>query len=278
MSGFLPDLASWALRGGAGNSTGDNNNDNDEGQTPGSQLDADGLPVLTPEQVRAQRLARIQQLQASTVSTSNNNNQPEPMQIDSPVKADGTSTVSSTTASETASASTSMQSTSAPAPETTDSSTPTQKTDQKKQKMTSDAKESSSTMDTTQKLQRKKELLLQKVLGIALNPNTSSKDNSCVLLDALEGTEVSAQNMAEVLATRLSLALDDPVLQTTPLQKPLIAYLAQSHRKASEELKSMQQMTRKTSGHDDMMDLLQEIQKQVVSRICSNKGPMQHRN
>ena len=70
MSGGLRDLASWALRGGAGNA---NNNDNPEeggdaaeeagGQALAPSETATTEVPMTAEELRAQRLARMEELQ-----------------------------------------------------------------------------------------------------------------------------------------------------------------------------------------------------------------------
>lgn len=67
MSGFLPDLASWALR-----STGTNSNEE-------STTNGDGpSPALTEQEIRARRLARIMGQTNATPDT------PSAMQVDTP--------------------------------------------------------------------------------------------------------------------------------------------------------------------------------------------------
>lgn len=95
-------------------------------------------------------------------------------------------------------------------------------------------------------------------------------------LDDLQS--LGTQSIAEILATRLSLSATQ--LQTTPAQKPLILYLAQAHRKASDELKTLASTAtaaasaasnpKKQAENDQLKALLEEIQTQVVSYAASS--------
>jgi ubiquitin conjugation factor E4 B len=62
MSNFLPDLANWALRGGTGNST--NNNQTAADTTHNETVENSTLVTqpMTPQELRAQRLARMEEL------------------------------------------------------------------------------------------------------------------------------------------------------------------------------------------------------------------------
>ena len=73
---FLPDLAGWALRGGAGAGAGNNSNGANEGESSSTSgndsaaaADAASAP-LTAEELRAQRVARMELLQQRQVPSS----------------------------------------------------------------------------------------------------------------------------------------------------------------------------------------------------------------
>ena len=245
MSDFLSDLSNWALRGGAGraqnnNGDGESGNASDEAgqENPSDNAAApDTGPSLTPEEMRAQRLARMELLEKQKKEAAAAA-PPEPMDIDekpAPKKSP---------------------------PKKTPSPQPpppiAKKMEQKKKKPKNEAKPSSaSSTDPTRKLQRKKEAMLAKTLKIALSgtPTTSSTAN--VVID-IDSTNISVQTIAEILATRLSLPPDDESLQNvSPSPKPLIAYLATSYREANEELRS--------SKVPELIEILEEIKSQVVS-------------
>lgn len=220
MSGFIPDLANWALRGGAG---GNDNNENQE--TTGQSLSNNEETPLTAEELRAQRLARMEELQRRQ-------QQAEPMDVDSPKAAPAPAPV--------------------PAPKPAPTPTSTSPTPQPPEKKRKDAP------DSARKMQRKKELLLKKTLSIALAGTSSASDSSLKVID-IDSAEISVQSVAEILATRLS-------APPSPMDKPLIAYLALSHRRASEELKTMEQTQKKSQ---ELCDIVQEMQRQVVSYAAS---------
>ena len=248
MSGFLPDLASWALRGGAGNA-GNTENSND------AENSADPGPALSEADVRARRLARMEAAMSQQAQQ-----QPEPMDVDKVEKRTKLDEGSEkTTPMDTSSSSPARMNV---APKKVSPKQPEPSQQQKK------VKESHSPPpDTTIKAQKKKEMLLKKVLGVSIAGSSTSADSSCVVLD-LDSQEIGLHTIAELLAIRLSLAPGSSSLQTTPLQKPLIPYLAYSHRRAGEELKTLQQSNKKDTS--ELEALLQEIQKQVVSYAASS--------
>jgi ubiquitin conjugation factor E4 B len=130
--------------------------------------------------------------------------------------------------------------------------------DKKKRKQQTESTENGG--DSSRKLQRKKEIILRKSLQVALANTSTTSDTSVVVLET-GSTEITAQSVSEVLALRLSLTKDDlPMGLST---QPLLAYLAQSHRTASEELKTLQQSSRPSDP--EILDLLKEIQRQVVN-------------
>lgn len=190
MSGFLPDIANWALGGGAGS------NEEEPNETP-----SEPAPTLTPAELRAQRLARMEALQQQQPP-------PEPPTAGiQPVETKHVEKKSQPMKSE-------------PAAMQIDAPTPAPK---KKAK-------SNEAPDSDKKAQRKRELLLKKVLGVSI---TKTNDSSVVYLPDVE------DNIAEILATRLTL----------PFPRGLLSYLAQAYRKAA----------------DERSELGAEIQTQVVS-------------
>lgn len=252
MSGFLPDLANWALRGGADNNNNNNNNNEDGEEQAYAVIDAG--PALTPEEMRAQRLARMDALQKKQAEEEAQAQaaaaqSAEAMDVDppTPTKPDPPKPT--------------------PPPVVTTPSHPEPSPKKKK------AKAEPSPSDSARKLQRKKELLLKKILHISLAGTSTVSDISCVVVD-IDGTQISAQTVAEILATRLSLSpvSDAAVLRTQPPPKPLIPYLAQCHRRAGEELKNFKQTSTGTAASTkdgEIVEILDEIQRQVVSYAAS---------
>eukprot|EP00339_Tiarina_fusa_P025566 CAMPEP_0117009760 /NCGR_PEP_ID=MMETSP0472-20121206/8773_1 /TAXON_ID=693140 ORGANISM="Tiarina fusus, Strain LIS" /NCGR_SAMPLE_ID=MMETSP0472 /ASSEMBLY_ACC=CAM_ASM_000603 /LENGTH=1113 /DNA_ID=CAMNT_0004712117 /DNA_START=80 /DNA_END=3421 /DNA_ORIENTATION=- len=253
MSGFLPDLASWALRGGAGN--GDDGDEADQ-QAEGAAETPAQQEQLTEQEIRARRLARMEAMAAASsqaapaaaaasgdamiVDSPNNDTSTEPMPME-------VSNIASPPRKKAAPPS--SKKTAAPSP------TSAPKDQQKKKK----AKESHSPLDPAKKSNRKKELLIKKILNVTL----TNEDPACVHI-AVEDA-IGLHTIAEVLATRVSLPKNQ--IRTIPSQKPLIAYLAQSHRKASDELKTMRQLKKDTT---ELQGLLEEIQRQLVSYAASS--------
>jgi Ubiquitin elongating factor core len=248
MSGFIPDLASWALRGS-----------NSEGNGDVNQSNSDPSPELTEQEIRARRLAKLATGNTTTSS---------PMQIDqsdvkSPTLSDsmqvdedrkpaakvlsGNKTSSSVT-KESPSISTHKKSLSS-------SEDSTNRTLKK-------AKNPICPPDLYRKVQRRKDMLLRKVLHIILAPNTASTVptalndvNSCVVVD-IQSTEVTVQTITEILATRLT------------TQTNLVSYLGASHKRAMEELKSMKQL--KSTYPSELEQILEEIRSQTVSYAASS--------
>lgn len=246
MSGLFPDLASWALGGGAG--TGNGNQSTSAADTTS---DAAG-ETMTPDELRAQRLARLELTAQKNQSEQNQiktQQDPEPMDvdIDEPPK----HTLKTVT--------------NLKPPPVTSVTTPTEA--QMSKKVKSDKE---SPIYVAQKLQRRKEVLLKKVLHIVLEGSSlssASNDNSQVTILDIGSIEISTQSVSEIIATRLS--MDPPTIALQ--QKSLMTYLAASHRRASEELKNIQQeeqMSKKNKQpqfNDEIVELLREIQRQLVS-------------
>ena len=266
MSG-LGDLASWALRGVGGGGGGDQNGDGGEEQEQGQETN---MEALSPQEMRAQRLARMeaqQQKAAQEQAAAADSDEPKPMDIDekpaaspkakkdSPVKMD-------VDGDDKKKKSSSLK-----------SSSPPQSSPQKEHKKKKAKESHSSPADPARKAQKKAEFLLKKVLSISLVGTSTTSDSSCVVID-IDDTAVTVQNIAEILATRLALSANAPELRTMPAQKALIPYLAQCHRRASEEVKAMKQQqssssSKSSSSSPDLLEILEEIKRQVVSYASS---------
>lgn len=244
MSGFIPDLASWALRGGAATA--------DTAVEPSSTDNMSDEP-MSPEELRAQRLARLEMMQKK--QQEKEKNESIAMEIDEvkPV---------------------SQTSTSSPTVKQSPIAVLTARNESESQKLKKLKPEKETLSDIARKLQRRKEALLKKVLNVVL----VGTQNSQMLTDSVSSsalptlidigsTDVTTQSVAEIIATRLS--MDPPSMSVQ--QQSLIAYLASSHRRASEELKSMQQqesIAKKSKSPqfvEELTELLEEIKRQLVS-------------
>lgn len=244
MSGFLPDLASWALRGGAGN---DENNDQQEGNATSSSP----RPSLTEDEIRARRLARMAALdqQAEPMQTDDTDDKiqldtsVDAMQVDAPVKK--------------------TEPPKKEPPRTKELVTPSPKKLEQPSKPSPERKKKrakeSTLVDALRKLQRKKEILLKKVLGISIQ-----KGDSGFEYVETDNDEISIQTIAEIIAMRLAMS---PSEIKSPSKKELLPYLALSHKKAAEEVKSLKQSKANTQ---ELEELLEEILKQVVSYAASS--------
>ena len=232
MSGFLPDLAGWALR-----ATGTNGNE----ETP--TIGEGPSPELTEEEIRARRLARIM---GQTNPTSDN---PSTVQVDAPP-----------TPNEAPDPPTPMDvdedrkpaAKILPPAIASDKKQPSQSGEQHPQPKK--PKKPMSPLDPTRKIQRKKEILVRKVLQVVLAPASAEADHACVVVD-IQSTGISVQTIAEILASRLT------------TQSNIIHYLGASHRRAAEEIKLMKQLKAKAPG--ELEDLLAEIMSQTVSYAAS---------
>jgi hypothetical protein len=234
MSGFLSDVASWALRG-----SGNANGEEEEEGSP-----AEPMEQLTAEEMRAQRLARITQLQSSSSST-------EAMEVDSPKQA--ATPAPAPTPPKPAAAPV------VPAPPPPPKQTTSAEVGQSKKKK---PRSEASPSDAARKHQRKKEMLLKKVLQIALAGTPTASDSSVAVLE-LASTEVSVQTISDILSTRI----DYQATSSSFSSRPLLAYLAASHRRTAEELQSFGSTPKK--ANTELVELLQEIQKQLVSYAAS---------
>lgn len=265
MSGFLPDLASWALGGGAGNSN--NNRQNDEQGNTGGGGNDDGAataaapePAMTEAEMRARRLARMELLQQQQQQPMAQD--PQPMEVDEVEKVPSSSPKSATRDAEATPMKTEVA-ISPPKKVVVPSSEPVQK-------KAKDTHKVSSPVDPGRKLQRKKELLIKKVLNITLG--SSQSDRACIPIGLDDdGSDIGVHVIAEILATRLSLPLS-ALSTTVPAQKPLVSYLASCHRKAADEAKTLRQSpaTKKQDTNAPLLEILQEIQNQVVSYASSS--------
>ena len=242
MSGFLPDLANWALRGGAGEDASDNGNGGDEGASPAPE------PAITEYDMRARRMARMEAMQRKQQELQQQQD-PQPMEVDT-----NPSNVAAATPMDTEDLPpvTKKAKADSAIPVTTPKSNPKPKS------------KPSTPMD---KIRRKKELLIKKTLQLSFSKR-QARDSTClhVEVDFDENSGVGIQTIAELLATRLSMP-PSQLRETVPSQKPFVMYLAMVHRKAAEEAKTLRQQQK--DSNKALLEMLQEIQTQVVSYAAS---------
>jgi hypothetical protein len=262
MSNFLPDLATWALGGGAGE--GGSDNESGEGAGEASSSTPPG-PALSEAEVRARRLTRMEAAMKNTVAASAISNDGDSMDVDPPASS-ATSKKASTSVtpmeiSNTISSPPPKKATLVSTTPQSNSSSSSKKDDSRKRK----SKESPSAFDTSsKKAQRKKELLMKKILAVSMKTGQSDASNVFVEVD---DDEIGVHTIAELLATRLSLSSSQMI--TVPPQKPLMEYLGNAHRKAGEELKAIRN-TEKNNKYAELKEILNEIQRQVVSYAASS--------
>lgn len=267
---FLPDLAGWALSGGAGR----NNNGDDENQ---NEHDNNNEPMQqeSEEEIRAKRIARL----AARFEDKSNNNQPTSSATGavksnddsmSNVNVDlgnGQSTMQVDNEEDIAIKSdknedkkllSSMEETRKEVVSSNTASTGEPLTKKKR-----DIEPvSPSKLDPTQKLHRKREMLIKKILNIRLTGGNTISEG-CIELDIGSST-VTEENIAEILALRLDMP-ESALQSASPMDRNLIAYLASCHKKVTEELKNSKPDSIK--GHEQF---LKEIQNQVVSFAASS--------
>ena len=118
--------------------------------------------------------------------------------------------------------------------------------------------ESETIICAAKKQQMKVEVLVKKVLGVALS-TSSLCDGSVVCID-VDAMEISHESIAEILAARLSISAD---YKTIPPQKDgVIPYLAHCYKIAAEEYKTIKDVK--------LSLLLHEIITQVISYAASS--------
>lgn len=254
MSGFLPDLASWALRGGAGNDPNEDGTNNN-----GSSTAAPPEPALTEDEMRARRLARMM------AAAPNVELDPEPMQTDSNDDSEKMQVDTSLDRNDKKDQPPKKETPLKESPKKEAVNVSSKKIEEESNPSPSDRKKKprkeSTQSDASRKLQRKKELFLRKILGISIQPGEATYEY--VLVD---NDEITVQTIAEILATRLSMSPSD-LRSVSPSKRELIPYLAQSHKKAAEESKTLKQSKANTQ---ELEELLDEIQRQVVSYAASS--------
>ena len=294
MSGFLPDIASWALGGGGGNADGggdgasnnnnniDENEDNTNNETNNNEQDQVVAEEPTADEMRAKRMARLAALeQNKSTAISNDGNggalgaknvadATTPMDIDKP--------------------SPSVHIAPAPSPMEIDNNgkpkpTPTSTNDTIKDVTMEPAPKKkikappTSPADPLVKLRRRKVLLLRRVLLVTVGDNASDRDPKCVHLsldddDIYNITKnpsgIQVCHIAELLAARLSLSPSSRSLETMPPQTNLglIGYLGGCHKRAGEEMKELKQGGGSSKKKDDpsneeLCEILDEIRSQV---------------
>jgi len=137
--------------------------------------------------------------------------------------------------------------------------------------------------------QRRKESLINKVLLVSFVGrdfnNRPSSTTSYIPID-IGNAPISVENIAEILASRLSLSVNDPLLKSLPLQeKSLVGYLGACYRRVTDELKNKKTISTvnttapasssakndaSASSTEELKQILEELHRQVVSFAASS--------
>jgi ubiquitin conjugation factor E4 B len=250
MSG-LSGLAAWALRGGAGSHNNDDDDDpNQQNSTSEQQPPLSEDVPKTAEELRAQRLARLEELQKQQQQQQD----PQPMDIDEEKPAPKKKIPPSSSLSSAAAESV-----------TTKESTKTEEKPKSKSKLNQDL----SPTEQLRKLQRKKDVLLRKTLNIALvgspmatttSTEKSRHSSSVITMIDIGTTEISVSSIAEILATRLS--------ENNNNNNDAISYLGTCFYGIADELQSISSthhLNKKQPPHPEIVEILNEMQRQVVN-------------
>jgi hypothetical protein len=243
MSGFLPsDLARWALGGGAGN-----NAEEEEVAQDAPRPSADHHPQqLSEDDIRSRRLARMNALQ-----------QPGPMEVDTETVQAMDVDVEPPQDRKPPAKPAAAHAPSDQKPLSPSVASPLNQSAEPMQKKNKKSKE-----ESNRKLEKKKELLLKKVLSLSLAGSSTTSDSSCAIVGGVD--EISVQTIADILSSRLAMT---KFPDSHP--KGLLRYLAGSHKKAGEELKTCKQLP-KGKQVPELEEILQEIQSQTVSYAASS--------
>lgn len=270
MSGFS-SLANWALSGGAG---GNNNNNDDEGNNNNQSSTTDPPGALTEDEIRARRMARIEAMQrrqqevaaavAATAAASPSQGQDtQPMEVDDEANEIPKASAMTSPSSSTSSAVTPMDTSADGNPITPSQNQPASKK----------VKASSPSNDAA-RLQRKKELLIKKVMHITLG--AARADPACIPIQVDDPTVINTATIAEIFANRLALPTS-ALNATVPAQKALIQYLATCYRKAADEAKTLRQVAQKKQQKQDsspatqeLEAIVEEIQSQAINYAASS--------
>ena len=174
MSGFIPDLANWALRGGAGeneeNNDDSNNNNSSSNSSNNNRSNETLQPQLSEQEVRARRMARVEAMQRQ-LQESQQSPKEDPMQVDPPAAA--------AAATET----TPMEISNTSPPRTKPVTSPPK--DQLQQRKRKTSSKITSPVDPSRKLQRKKEILIKKVLNVTFESNAADPAAVVIELDKI---------------------------------------------------------------------------------------------
>jgi hypothetical protein len=273
MSGFLPDIASWALRGGASSSPAASGGGDDD--VNGDRPTANNI---SEDEVRAKRMARLAAFENKAKTTDASSSEIDgdgdglgvrPMDVDD-VGEVARSTVDSK-------------------PVSMDPSSPSSSSSQKRKmksppqpaslSSSSSSSSSAAAIDPLAKIRRRKAVLLRRVLLLTINNNDDDCGGptppSCVRLvldDDFDGCDASVcpsgiigRHVAELLTARLSLSPDSREISQSR-SVGLISYLGGCHRRAGDEMRELRQQTSAggVGGADgEMLEILEQIKVQV---------------
>ena len=285
MSGFLPDIASWALGGGAGQGEAASNDDADGA----ADRESGGAPAMSEEEVRAKRMARYAQAPAAgaTPGADAGDGAAAGMDVDPPVTAPPAAAdaearpmdVEDEEVAKPAAAVAAEATALAPAPKKKLKSPPA---------AGGGVAPGAAAADPLAKLRRRKALLLRRVLLVTFGGAPADRSPACVHL-ALDDDEMSdaarspagveVRHVAELLAARLSLDPASQNLATTPPQSKLglIGYLGGCHLRAAGEWKELKAQgsskAKKKDEHlEDLSQIVEEIRSQVRECVAGHEG------
>jgi hypothetical protein len=251
MSNFIPDLAGWALSGGANREGADENTTNNDTEPP--------VPAEqeSEEEIRAKRICRLSAMSNNGANGASSEAAQAPkdddaMDVDTNVVPIQEPQVEA------------MQ---------IDKDSPMANTivhDEKPAAKPLTKKRSSpSKADPGRKLLRKKDLLLKKTLNVTLVGSTLV-DSSAIQIDIGEPV-ISVENIDQVLMSRLILSPKSKELQSSsPREKGLVSYLAMCHKNVSEALSKMQASSTTASSPEDLKPILEEMKSQIISNVVSS--------
>jgi len=258
MSGFLPDLADWALG---------NSNSNNESNENGESEDAP-QPAITEADMRVRRLARMESIQNKSEEQQEQQQEkqavihdPQPMEVDADTSPASKIVSTATMPME-------MDESSPPVTKKAKGGSMQTSAPTTGSKPVAESKKKSAPIDPARKIQRKTELLIKKILGVTMY-NRQARDPASIHIDLgldENGGDIGVHTIAELLATRLSLP-PSALHETVPAQNTFILYLATAHRKASEEAKTLRQQQK--DSNRPLIEILNEIQTLVVSYAAS---------
>ena len=269
MSNPFGDIARWALRGQEDDN---NNNENEQGE---GQTVIGGQNPESMDDVRARRLARLAALEAQAATVCASRIDAMEVDMDSAHSNNDKNSNNDSNVNTISSSSPILSAMEIDSPKSNRPKLHGSKANKSDQKPASVTKKVKSEDNNKSKLDKRKELIVKKTLGVVLAgsalASTEDRSNVVLTLDELD-PQITLSSVAEILAARLSLSADSPLLKTMPPQKPsLIAYLGHSFSRAAEEIRTLDGLdkAKDPAVNQALLELLQELSSQTVSYAAS---------